>query len=279
MPEANVIDDEADVAETPARGFFPELRVRLYNASRKPLHDETRVMVQWGEHDLSEVVVPPTSYEAAFRFRPEAIGRVVKVRAFPVKHRAVGKFVCLRERNEVVALHCPVKPEAVKAVNFEPFHFGDFEARDIERKVGLRNVWAKMEATKLTEHVARVVDVRRDRIWFEPDQKLADLVAKATDGVHFEPANATLHSPLEKGFVVCESVKTPDRYGGLQLIFWGRPGERASMVEADIDDASGIGHLFQVLRNALPGVSTNPYDIGEILRFHQELDPGYELVV
>ena len=48
---------------------------------------------------------------------------------------------------------------------------------------------------------------------------------------------------------------------------------------ADIDDAAGLEHLFQVLRNELTGRPTHPYDIHEILIKHQMLDPGYELVV
>ena len=297
-----MIDDQADVAETPARGFFPELRVRLYNASRKPLHDETKVIVQWGEHDLSEVVVPSTGHEAVIRFRPDAFGRVVKVRAFPVKHRAVGKFVRLRERTELVAFHCPVKPEAVKAVNFDPFPSADRDddgsfllgtlplhqnqlELDTERKVNIRNIWAKMYATgaggfpRLTDGVKRILGVNRDRIWFEADPELLRDVEQSVDGERFRWAASTLHRlPDDLGpHGRLGSFKTTDRYGNLQLTFFG--DMKRSIIEADIDDASGIGHLFQVLINSLPGVSTNPYDIGEILRFHQELDPGYELVV
>ena len=50
-------------------------------------------------------------------------------------------------------------------------------------------------------------------------------------------------------------------------------------VDSDIDDASGIGHVFQVLRNWLTGSQTHPYDIHQILAFHQALKPQYDLSV
>ena len=53
-------------------------------------------------------------------------------------------------------------------------------------------------------------------------------------------------------------------------------GRRAALVKL-IDDANGIGHVFQVLRNFLTDSDTHPYDIHEILTFHQSLDTLYEL--
>jgi hypothetical protein len=50
-------------------------------------------------------------------------------------------------------------------------------------------------------------------------------------------------------------------------------------VDVDIDDAAGLGHVFQVLRNTLTGRPTHPYDIHEILVSYQQLDPGYRFVV
>ena len=46
----------------------------------------------------------------------------------------------------------------------------------------------------------------------------------------------------------------------------------------DIDDAAGLGHVFQVLRNHLTGNPTHPYNIHQILIAHQHLDPGYRLI-
>ena len=47
--------------------------------------------------------------------------------------------------------------------------------------------------------------------------------------------------------------------------------------DSDIDDAAGIAHVFQVLGHWITADDTHPYDIHEILLFHQLLDPGYRL--
>jgi len=46
-----------------------------------------------------------------------------------------------------------------------------------------------------------------------------------------------------------------------------------------IDDAGGLEHVFQVLRNKLSGRPTHPYSIHEILVKFQQLDPGYTFTV
>ena len=51
------------------------------------------------------------------------------------------------------------------------------------------------------------------------------------------------------------------------------------LVDIDIDDAGGLGHVFQVLRNFLTRRQTHPFDIHEILVYRQKLDPGYTFVV
>ena len=50
-------------------------------------------------------------------------------------------------------------------------------------------------------------------------------------------------------------------------------------VDADIDDASGIEHAFQVLDHFLTDGETHPFDIHQLLTFFQRLDAGYALVV
>ncbi|MEJ7711277.1 MAG: hypothetical protein WKF84_15785 [Pyrinomonadaceae bacterium] len=51
------------------------------------------------------------------------------------------------------------------------------------------------------------------------------------------------------------------------------------VADIDIDDAAGLRHIFQVVQNALPGNSTHPYAIHDILVAYQKLDPLYTFVV
>jgi hypothetical protein len=50
------------------------------------------------------------------------------------------------------------------------------------------------------------------------------------------------------------------------------------VADVDIDDAAELEHVF-LIENALPGNSTHPYSIHEILVEYQKLDPGYTFVV
>ena len=77
-----------------------------------------------------------------------------------------------------------------------------------------------------------------------------------------------------------KSFKTRDRYGNLQLTFFASTtAPLAFKLDADIDDAGGIEHAFQVLDHWMTHGETHPFDIHEILTFYQRLDTGYELVV
>lgn len=51
------------------------------------------------------------------------------------------------------------------------------------------------------------------------------------------------------------------------------------VADIDIDDAGGIEHIFQVFGNAMPGQSTHPFNIHQILDGYQHIDPGYSIEV
>lgn len=255
----------------------------LRGADRMPLPDGTQTVVEVQDRATRRVA----ARRAEVHTSTAHIGglephRVYVVRVWPDKHRGCGKFVRLGSEGATLPFYCPVDPKAVRAIDIA----GElFEAEDARSEAGLLNITAKMASTRLPtgstldEYVDDVARVEPDRIYFETTVNFREFVNAATDGELFEPALDTLHAPFDDNHVVNGSVKTLDRYGNLQLTF--HVGKRLGglIVEADIDEARGIGHLFQVLRNFLPGVETDPYDVHEILRFYQELDPGYELVL
>jgi hypothetical protein len=51
------------------------------------------------------------------------------------------------------------------------------------------------------------------------------------------------------------------------------------VADIDIDDAAGIEHVFQVVKNKLSGNPTHPYNIHEILVGYQHNDPGYSFQI
>jgi hypothetical protein len=151
------------------------------------------------------------------------------------------------------------------------------------QRAGLFNLFAKMSAFGFDDQrtvwsfVERVYRVRPDRIFVDVQPPLRDLVKGAIGTGRFREVSGSLHTP-PAGFLSAGSFKTPDTYGNLQLSFFSSASPPlAFKVDADIDDAAGLGHAFQVIRNHLTQATTHPYDIHEILVFRQEVVLPYEL--
>jgi hypothetical protein len=202
----------------------------------------------------------------------------------------------------------PIDPDKVKGVNFPAFSSLDptvkallnqssnvisfegmtgkalYDALDSDpiRKAGMLNIFAKTRATgfgndrNVLSHVQELTEVRGDRFFAVVSKELRSETKNSIDKGLFHEANQSLHKPLP-GFLSQGSFKTADRYGNLQLSFSAREEEWRS--DVDIDDAGGLEHVFQVLRNKLSGKPTHPYNIHEILVNFQKLDPGYTFTV
>ncbi|MDX2153557.1 MAG: hypothetical protein SFV54_22620 [Bryobacteraceae bacterium] len=150
-------------------------------------------------------------------------------------------------------------------------------------KAGLLNILAKCHRTLLGEK-ATVLDslqslfeIRGDRFFAKVPASLNTDVQNAVASGLFFPVSGKLHDIGRPGFRETGSFKTPDSYGNLQITFFTNGNEW--LTDIDIDDAGGLAHVFQVLRNWLSGRPTHPYDIHQILLKHQELDPLYTLVL
>lgn len=154
-------------------------------------------------------------------------------------------------------------------------------ALDNIRRAGLLNIITKTNATPLTNgrtvlsYIQELRELRGDRFFAVVTKELREETKNSVTAGLFHKADESLHHlPAQfSGFKPAESFKTPDRYGNLQLSFFMKGDE--CVADVDIDDAAGLEHIFQVLHNALPGNSTHPYNIHEILIAHQKLDPGY----
>jgi hypothetical protein len=147
-------------------------------------------------------------------------------------------------------------------------------------RAGLLNVAKKSLATAfkdgadLLPHVT-LVEARGDRCFVEVPRALLTQMPDLVEADTFNKVNGSLHEPPE-GMTPAGSFKTPDAFGNLQVTLF----ESATQCRADIDidDAAGLGHVFQVARNHVTGEPTHPFNIQQILIAHQHLDPGYRLV-
>jgi hypothetical protein len=147
-------------------------------------------------------------------------------------------------------------------------------------KAGLLNIAKKSLATAfkdgadLLPHVT-LLEARGDRCFVEVPPALIAQMPTLVDGELFHSVNGALHKAPEP-LVPAGSFKTFDAFGNLQLTFFQSASQ--CRADVDIDDAAGIGHVFQVARNHLTGEPTHPYNIHQILIAHQHLDPGYRLI-
>jgi hypothetical protein len=234
---------------------------------------------------------------------------VYSIQVDPASYRAVGRFVDVRSSGTTNAvLNFPIDPGAVKSVKFPAFSkLGATYRRvltatsgllgyegvkgaalyrkldeDHIKKAGMMNILAKCGAVVLSnkqpvsEYIEEIIELRGDRFFAVVPKELREETKNSVlDDVFHEAPDAMHHPPV--GFERAGSFKTNDHYGNLQLTFFTNGDDWRA--DIDIDDAGGLGHVFQVLRNELTHKPTHPYDIREILIYHQRLDPGYTLRV
>jgi hypothetical protein len=222
----------------------------------------------------------------------------------PPAYQYISQFINLKASGTTtLSLTFPIDPDKVKKVNFPAFtntveplqkllenseKVLGFEGKkgkvlydelDDIRRAGLLNIVAKTRATLLTNertvlsYIEELRELRGDRFFATVPKELREETKNSVAEGLFHPADSSLHHP-PAGFTSAGSFKTPDHYGNLQLTFFmNEAGD--CVADIDIDDANGIEHVFQVLKNKLSGHPTHPYHIHEILVGYQHNDPGY----
>ena len=226
----------------------------------------------------------------------------------PPSYQYVAQFINLKASGTTpLEFTFPIDPAKVKAVKFPAFGSTEadlqrvlensqkvlgfdakkgkalYDALDDIRRAGLLNITAKTRATLLTNgrtvlsYIQELREIRGDRFFAAVPKELREETKNSVAEGLFDPADSSLHHP-PAGFTRAGSFKTPDHYGNLQLTFFMNDAGDC-VADVDIDDAAGIEHVFQVLRNKLSGNPTHPYNIHEILIGFQHNDPGYSFQV
>lgn len=220
------------------------------------------------------------------RCSPAALYRV---RIAPQRYRPRQFFVSLQEgetasrkiafpveSSKVSGIHAPPHSRLAPALQrlIPEITYASLAPR---QRACLLNIAAKAAATILgggsscLDHWMQILSVQQDRLLI---RTTAALELAAASSPLFENADALLHA-APAGYRRTRSFKTKDPHGSLQLTCfqrWEAGGDY--LVDADIDEAQGLEHLFEVMRNAVRG-PTHPYDVREILIAGQRIDPGY----
>ena len=236
-------------------------------------------------------------------------GGTYQVQVFPLRHHPVGQFATVSEGATADATFvCPVLAKRVTGIQAPDFaglpqDLQDvlsasktvedsegtvgrplYDLLDAPRKAGLLNIYFKMKHTVFASgkdvfsFVTDFTRFRGDRFFANVKKELRDETKNSQATNLFQEVDDSMHTP-PPSFQLADSYKTPDRYGNLQLTFMSNSATLQFRVDADIDDAQGIGHIFQVLDHLVTGGDTNPFDIHEILVFSQKIDPQYTLIV
>jgi hypothetical protein len=291
------------------------LVIRMLDAWRRPLDDVVDLEVADARTRRVVAARRGVSGRPRLRIPNLSAAQVYQVRVFPLRHRPVGQFVPGPGSKDVpVELFCPVHPQRVREVRFPTYGQLDpalravleqstledplppsteaagtpghvlYRLLDAIPKAGLLNLFSKMTRTVLGDDrttwsfVDDIYRIRGDRFFANVQLAFRDQVKNAVPAGLFHEVPGTLHRPPD-GFVLVDSFKTREPFGNLQLTFFATADPPLRFrVDADIDDAQGLEHAFQVLEHWVTRGETHPYDIHQILLFHQRLYPGYELL-
>jgi hypothetical protein len=119
--------------------------------------------------------------------------------------------------------------------------------------------------------------LRQDRLFARVAPGLRDQLRAAA---MFKSAPGALHEPPPGFSPPVESFKSKDAHANLQVTFMTELATGGLVADIDIDEASGIEHGFEVIRNAVFKKRTNPYLIREFLNAadpaKHRLSPDYK---
>jgi hypothetical protein len=162
-----------------------------------------------------------------------------------------------------------------------------WDALDNRNRATILNLSAKMTKNTTKDGQPLIEQVRnldrtlltsqhRARIFSLVNDDLLDKLRSDPDT--FQPVDGSLHNFPKPWRPVTShgSFKTRDAAGNIQLTF--AISEGALLADIDLDDHAGIKHIFDVIGHSISKKDTDPYDIHEILRYFQHIDPEYRLI-
>ena len=284
------------------------LSLELKDVSGNPLKEKVDIVLR--HQVLSQVV--KVSKNASTKIEIKGLNGapqgLYRFEIDPPSYQYISQFINLKASGTTtLELTFPIDPAKVKKVNFPVFGNTEveiqrvlensekvlgfegtkgqalYEALDDIRRAGLLNITAKTRATLLTNgrtvlsYIQELREIRGDRFFAAVPKELREETKNSVADGLFHPADSSLHHP-PAGFTDAKSFKTPDHYGNLQLTFFMNDAGDC-VADIDIDDAAGIEHVFQVVRNKLSGNPTHPYNIHENLIGFQHNDPGYSFQI
>lgn len=239
------------------------------------------------------VFVQPERYRPKTFFLPVPSGETVPCEQFFFLHSSKARPVFLSSDKifsdakwkELAAL---LKKSKVGELSGPELYADLIKKKNQQLAAGLLNIHGRSQAVTLQSEKTvfslfdSVVSILQDRIYATVADDLHGDVLKSVKKKILDPANGSLHEfpiPGEFGMLKKDaSFKTPEKAGNLQLTF-AQNAKGKMVVDADVDEAKGIAHAFEVLGHIFTGGRTHPYDIHQILTFfYENIALAYDLV-
>jgi hypothetical protein len=284
------------------------VQLKFQDVLGAPLDDHSVVADIFDQHNINhfQVLIPLAGQTNVAITLNDAPGGVYRFELSPTNYQVIQFFLTLPPGGTVVRdkpVVFPVDPDRVIAITAPAFDDLDpelqklinassispdktspaqsganlYDALSPKLKAAILNLYLKSSNTALGdastcfEHVNSLVELDQDRFFGKID---AALVEETADSPKFHSVDFSLHKEIPP-YKLFASFKTLDSEGNLQLTF-SRNGTTGNdyLVDMDIDEAEGILHVFEVIRNVFTGL-TNPYNVREILAAAQNLKPLY----
>lgn len=260
------------------------MTLHCIDAYRRPLADIVDVRVLRGTTRRLVRELHDAPADRPLQIDAGVAPEMYQVQVWPTRYRPVSQFVA---SDATATIFCPVDPAKVRGLHVTPtaaralpIDAHRLATLSDEEVACLLNIWAVLGAVTVGQgqpirsFVSRLDTIRADRIYVDVLPTLPEALAQSPV---FTSAPDHLHEPPH-GYERAGSYKhTVYTAGALQVTLFRR-GD-AWMADMDLDDAAGIGHVAQVLEHAVTNGHTNPYDMHQVLTFHQSIDPGYRLLV
>ena len=156
-----------------------------------------------------------------------------------------------------------------------------YDALGPMRQACLLNLVAKAthaSSDRVSRFILAPTVMRQDRCFANVKPETLNFLS---DSSLFKTAPSLLHPP-PAGFERLQSFKTKDAHANLQMTLMREIATGALLADVDIDEASGIEHGFEVIRNTVGKGKTNPFLVRELLLLADPkapIDPGYDFVL
>lgn len=291
---SNVIVDFKDIyGDT----ITDEVEIKIYNTQLMDLKQAFDVKFRGEPETLPQVPAFPTGH--------------AQLIITPTKYRFKQRFINVQAgQDNLITEYFFVEPSAADP---HPIAFSDLAGKsygnellrilqasaidssvwnklDKATRATILNLSAKMSKETVADGTSLINFVEKiDRTWLDAKHReriyahvtAALLPAVSTFPKVYFSVSGGMHKFPPEGWTSApppDSFKTlKDSAGNIQLTF-ARNLEEDFLVDIDLDDHKGLGHIADVLQHKFSGKDTNPYDIHQILWFSQQLDAEYRLL-